>query len=712
MKTACIISLLVVLSTGVGASAEESNPLGKVLQLMDDFASTITKQGEVEAKAFKDLFEWCDEASKNAGFEIETGTAKKNKLEAKIDEAKSDTTVGTSKIEELSSAIATAGAELKEASAIRNQELTDFAASEKELMATVGALDRATGILEKEMSGASLAQVDTSNLQSIVQTLSVVVDAAAFSTEDRQRLIALVQSHQQDQQEDDESELGAPASASYKSKSGGIVEVLEDLKEKAEGELADARKAESKAKHNYAMLKQSLDDKTAADNKDLEEQKSGVASAKESQAVSSGDLSVTAKALMDAGVSLKTAKKDCMQSASDHEATVAARDEELKVIAQAKKILEETTGGAVKQSYSLLQVAASSQANSRIQLANSEVVAMVKKLAQQHHSTALSQLASRISAAVRYGGQAGEDPFAKVKGLINSMIGKLEKEADSEATEKAYCDEQMTDTKAKKAELEDDVDKLTSKIDKAASRSAELKEEVAEIQAELATLAKTQREMDSVRSESHAAYATAKAELSQGLDGVRKALGVLRDYYGGGAEAAAMLQDDSQFGAFMQQPQAPEKHEKNTGAGQSIIGILEVCESDFATSLSKEETQEADEAASYEEITQQNKVAKTTKDQDVKFKTGEAAGLDKSISQLSSDRDSSNTELKAVLEYFAKIQERCVAKPESYADRKARRDAEVNGLKEALSVLENEAAFLQRKHGRGGARRHFMASTA
>merc|ERR1719253_1268880 len=107
---------------------------------------------------------------------------------------------------------------------------------------------------------------------------------------------------------------------------------------------------------------------------------------------------------------------------------------------------------------------------------------MVKKLAAQHHSTALNQLASRISAAVRYGGSAGEDPFAKVKSLISSMISKLEKEAEASATEKAYCDEQMGKTKKQKAELEDDVDKLTSQIDKAASRSAELKEEVAEIQ--------------------------------------------------------------------------------------------------------------------------------------------------------------------------------------------------------------------------------------
>merc|ERR1719443_64538 len=132
------------------------------------------------------------------------------------------------------------------------------------------------------------------------------------------------------------------------------------------------------------------------------------------------------------------------------------------------------------------------------------------------------------------------------------MITKLEKEAEAEATEKAYCDEEMAKTEAKKAELDDDIAKLTYSIDKAAARSASLKEEVVELEKELGTIAKTQSELDGIRAEENANYKVAKAELEQGLGGVRKALGVLRDYYGG---AAAMLQEsDSKFSSFMQQP--------------------------------------------------------------------------------------------------------------------------------------------------------------
>merc|ERR1719221_1396256 len=95
-----------------------------------------------------------------------------------------------------------------------------------------------------------------------------------------------------------------------------------------------------------------------------------------------------------------------------------------------------------------------------------------------------------------------------------------------------------------------------------------------------------------IRQEENADYTRAKSDLELGLTGVRKALDLLREYYGGAA--AAMLQDDSKFGAYLQQPAAPVKHGKSSGAGGSIIDVLEVCESDFATNLAKEEAEEAD----------------------------------------------------------------------------------------------------------------------
>merc|ERR1719326_535176 len=101
-------------------------------------------------------------------------------------------------------------------------------------------------------------------------------------------------------------------------------------------------------------------------------------------------------------------------------------------------------------------------------------------------------------------------------------------------------------------------------------------------------------------------------------------------------------------------------------------------------------------ASTYEKETKENDIAKATKDQDVKYKTKEAKSLDESVAELSSDKSGVQSELDAVLEYYEKIKAECVAKAEPYEEKKKRREEEIAGLKEALTVLEEEAALIQK----------------
>jgi septal ring factor EnvC (AmiA/AmiB activator) len=312
-------------------------------------------------------------------------------------------------------------------------------------------------------------------------------------------------------------------------------------------------------------------------------------------------------------------------------------------------------------------------------------VSKIKGLARTYHSAALAQLASRIQAVIRLGASSGDDPFVKVKDLIRSLIAQLEKEAAAAAEEKAYCDDQMAKTEEKKSELEEDLAKLTANMDKAAATSETLKGEVKVLQEELANLANMQAEMDKVRADEKAAYDKAVAELTLGLAGVRKALDILRGYYGSQAESEALLQ----------QPAKPVNFKKAEGAGGSIIGILEVVESDFAKNMAEDEQEESDSVEAYEKQTQDNKLETTEKQQSVKYKVQEFKALDKALADMASEKETLDTQLKAVNDYYDKIKDRCIAKPESYEERKRRREAEIAGLKEALSILENDTAFVE-----------------
>merc|ERR1711933_418382 len=101
-------------------------------------------------------------------------------------------------------------------------------------------------------------------------------------------------------------------------------------------------------------------------------------------------------------------------------------------------------------------------------------------------------------------------------------------------------------------------------------------------------------------------------------------------------------------------------------------------------------------AATYEKETKENEIDKVTKDQDVKYKSKEADELDAAVAEATADKTGVEAELAPVLKYLATLEDRCIAKAETYEEKKAKREAEIAGLKEALQILEGQS-FLQRK---------------
>jgi len=688
--------VFIALAAAPCSATAEADPLGKTMELLASLRAKVVSEGDTEAKAYTAFMDWCDDTANTKRNEITTATSKKEELEANIGKLTSDIASSDATIEKLVKSIATQTTDLKDATLIREKEAAEFASNEAELMSSIDTLSRAISLISKEMSKnpAAFQQLDMSSFDKLTRSLGAIMDAAALEGATKQKLVALVQDSQKAESEEDPT--GAPDATVYKSHSSDILELLEDLKEKAEEDLAALRKAETNAKQNYNMLKQSLDDANKNDNKDKADEEAAKKAAQEEKATDEKDLSMTVKLLADTNTDLDGVKSDCMQVAADHEATVAGRNEEIRTLDEATKILKESTTGAVEQTYSLLQVSEGSKLRTRADLKKAEVANVVQQLAKKYHSSALAQLASRISAVIRLGGSSGEDPFIKVKGLISDLIAKLEAEASAAAEEKAYCDDQIAKSEEKKNELEEDIGALVAKIDKASATSAELKADVSVFQSELASLAQEQSQMDQVRADQNSAYKTAVSDLNQGITGVRNALVVLRDHYGGAAASFAQEEDS--------QPAKPVLHTKAEGAGGSIIGILEVVESDFAKELAKEEAEEADALSVYEKTTQENKVSNTMKTQAVVYKTQEFKSLDKSIADMSSDKSTKDGQLKAVMEYYSKVKDRCIAKPESYEERKARREAAIAGLKEALSILESETAFLQVRNKRSSFR--------
>jgi len=451
------------------------------------------------------------------------------------------------------------------------------------------------------------------------------------------------------------------------------VQTLHDMMEKAESQLDSARKTETKNLQNFEMLKESLLDEIKFANKDMAAAKNGLAQSSEAKATAEGDLETTSKDLQADIEAKADLHQECMSKAEDFESETKSRAEELQAIAKAKQIIIEATGGAESISYggaSFVQTAARSRLSSKADLAGFEVVRMVRDLARKHSSQGLMLLAQRMSSAAH---SQSADPFGKIKGLISDMIEKLSAEAAADATRKTYCDKQLLETNEKKTERTTEVEKLSTKIDQMTAKSSSLKEEVAALQQALSELFSSQAQMDKLRSDENAVYKSSQADMEQGLSGVQMALKVLTDYY---AKDAA--------------------HGSASGSSSGIIGLLEVVESDFSKNLAEIVSTEEAAAAAYEQETKDNAVEKTMKEKDVEHKVKESAYLDKESAALSVDRSNVQAELDAILEYLSKIQAECTEVAGTYADKKARREAEIAGLKAALDTLESETALVQR----------------
>jgi len=303
---------------------------------------------------------------------------------------------------------------------------------------------------------------------------------------------------------------------------------------------------------------------------------------------------------------------------------------------------------------------------------------MVRDLSKKENSPELAQLASRVAAAVRFDSGSQADIFGKVKGLINDMITKLESEADGDATEKSFCDKELAETNQKKSDKAAEIAKLSAKSESLAAKSVNLKAQIATIEKELADLARSQATMTKVRGDEKQLFGKSSAETKEALDGVQVALKILNDYYSNNEKA----------------------HTAADGSSTGIIGLLEVCESDFSKSLAVMTATEENAAVTYDAQTKENDIMRTLKKQDVKYKTEESTALDKTVAELGSDTAGVSTEQSAVLDYLKQLTSRCVAVAQTYSQRSSRRAAEIAGLKNALSILENETALIQKKTNR------------
>merc|ERR1719158_440451 len=100
MKILCLCVLV------LSASAADTNPIQKVIQMLSDLQAKIIKEGTEASKVYDEFAEWCEDRSKDLGFAIKTGKGEGAALKATIEQEATKIGSLDAEIEELAAGIA------------------------------------------------------------------------------------------------------------------------------------------------------------------------------------------------------------------------------------------------------------------------------------------------------------------------------------------------------------------------------------------------------------------------------------------------------------------------------------------------------------------------------------------------------------------------------------------------------------------------------
>merc|ERR1719409_2162429 len=361
----------------------------------------------------------------------------------------------------------------------------------------------------------------------MTSALSAIIEAAWVSSGSRKTMKSFLQAADAAKEnEDDDLSFDQPQAkmVAYESSSGSIVSAIEDMQGKAEDTLSDLRKKEMQAQHSYQMVKGGLEGELKNCDDKLATAKTSNAGAMQAEGAAKEELVETEKTKAADEAYASTLKTECETKAAEWAERQKSAGEEMAVIEKAKEILTSGVKAFVQvKSKTSKSHDDDDDEDDKTADRRDKVVSLLKDLAGKHHSYALTQMAA----------MARSDPFVEIRGLIEDMIAKLLKEAQEEATQKAFCDEEIGKSKKAQEEKQSKADEYTTRIDKASSTIASLTEDVKELEAEVAGIDKAQAEATEVRTTENTDYVKASTDFRDSAQAVAKAIEVLKTFYEG-----------------------------------------------------------------------------------------------------------------------------------------------------------------------------------
>mmetsp|Transcript_84377 Transcript_84377/g.149199 ORF Transcript_84377/g.149199 Transcript_84377/m.149199 type:complete len:725 (+) Transcript_84377:68-2242(+) len=687
-------------------------PVQKVIQLIQDLKAEIEAESSSEDKSYGEFKKFCEDTSaekttliteKAAAEEADTATL--NDKTAAYEKKNTDIQDLKAQGEKLKSEKET---NLKECKA----DKTAWEANDNELTTAITALKEAITKL-KDSGGASLLEVDSAARNGLK-----LAEALGMVSEKQKDVVAFLQGGDKPWLVDPDQEYNKKE---YSYQSMAIIQTLQELQTGFEAEhktASDEWAARKKACEDYDKAK---DGEISTNSDGLETAEQAAADLKAAMAELKTTLATTKKTLKEAREYFAELTENCAARAADFKQRTTHRAQELEAIDAALKILMDEVKGLDKNLHpeefakgeglisvqqwidevdaSLAAEAAKKSAPSFLQEGN---LLRRGRFQQENRQAAaagqLHEAAGRLESS-RLEGLAKdiEDPPAStagdtlgvVKKMVEDMITSLLKEADEEASNKGFCDTELAKAKhernrrfsksyklgleiastdKKRATLVDEMDKLDISI----------KEDVAEL-ANATTLRENEKRVNK----------KTIADSILAAKGVGKALVVLEDFY----KKAAHNHKGVQYKSGHRPEGAPDSGVEGTYGGKQsqasgITAMLEVCRDDFIHTQMDTEEDEAKAAKDFAKFKSASMSEISGNKVSLKMSKEEFVAALQNIASFKIELKEQTKLLNTVLETLEGLKPRCVDNVEPYEVRVAKRQQEIDALKDAMCILD------------------------
>jgi hypothetical protein len=668
------------------AAALQLNPITRVAELLDNLAKKVESDEKKEQDLYDGFKCWCMKVIDGKGASIETNEQRIAELNAYIDDLSSGRVELTSERGDLEGEIKSLENAISEETAMRASEKKDFDAAKDEMTKAIAALESAVSTMA-DGTNSSTAR----SLVGIKSKLkkAVRVGSGFLAKRDVQELMKAL-----DVQEPDYEKLNTNNNGKYEHASGEIQDILGEMLNTFKDNLAEAERAEAKAKADSETLlaakNTQLDDAQQAGLDQKVEMGARAAAKAESQTEAD---ELTGQNERDKGF-IADAKTTCATKASQWEERKRIRAGEKAAIAQTIATLRsDDARDLFKKSFSsqgkLLQTSVVHKpVHHRLQRG----LKMMRKTAIKAGNMRLLTRVQNVEAKAVKKGEA--NPFEQIIKQCDEEIALLLEEEANDLREKEDCQKQRAEKTAEVEMKAKAIDTNTARIARFHNYVADAERRVEEIIAEIKALEEQKKDAEAQRVKEKAEFEQALEDDTKALEVVNNAKKVLEDFYARESLALGFVQVAIQTSAPGDAPTPPPSTWDEGGykgaAGESggVVGLMEMIAADIGKDIQKADAEEAEAVIAYEKL-----VADI--DADILSLQTTKGGLEDAIAEdvgratdQKQTRTTNQESMKATLDAMKAIAKSCDFMMANFDLRIQNRQEEMDGLNAAKASFQ------------------------